>query len=153
MPTLETERELLVELVHLTRRLVALVEAKSSATKDQASRPNDAVEKPLVVTVDEAATLLRCGRTHVFALIRDGVVRRARRIGRRTMVFRASVVAALEEDPVRELPPRPKDERAAPTQPGDWAAIAARAKKIPLSKGDRDAIRALPLSGRLGVED
>lgn len=88
----------------------------------------------VVLTVEEAAVQLGCGRTRVFELMREGVLHRARRLGKKTMVFAASVEAALKlpaprptpAAPRRTPPPRPVVQES----PADGAAIAAEIRSL-----------------------
>lgn len=48
-----------------------------------------------VVTWQEAARLLGCGKTRLFELLAQGVLERAPRYGRSLRIFRASVERAL----------------------------------------------------------
>jgi excisionase family DNA binding protein len=50
---------------------------------------------PAAMTIDEAALRLGCSRTRVFGLLRDGTLRRARRLGRQVTVLAQDVEAAL----------------------------------------------------------
>lgn len=52
---------------------------------------------PPLLTVDEAATLLRCRRTKVFELIAKGVLVKAPRFGKQTTVYAQSVFDLLEK--------------------------------------------------------
>lgn len=65
------------------------------------------LESPLL-TIDEAAALLRCGRTRVFELIAEGRIERAPKFGKKTTVKRASVLACIDEpiEPASPLPPK-----------------------------------------------
>jgi len=50
---------------------------------------------PDVLTVDEAAALLRIGRNHAYELVRTRVLRSVK-LGRRILVPKAALVALLE---------------------------------------------------------
>lgn len=50
-----------------------------------------AVPPSVSMPVEDAARVLGCGKTQVFALLRNGTLKRGKSVGRRTMVTRASV--------------------------------------------------------------
>jgi excisionase family DNA binding protein len=85
-----------------------------------------------IMTVEAAAAHLGCGRTQVFALIRDGAIRRARKLGRRTMVFRDSVEAALLLPEARETPAAKRAEPVQTAQRGDGKTIGDAIRRLPL---------------------
>jgi excisionase family DNA binding protein len=60
----------------------------------------------LVLTVLEAAEVLRCSRTRVFQLLADGTLVRARRYGRQTVIIAESVYQALEVPSPAPLKPK-----------------------------------------------
>lgn len=74
---------------------------------------------PLAIPVEQAATLLGCGRTRVFELLRAGSLRRVR-IGRKTLVGTESVEALLTPRNVRRSP---RADRPAPFVPVDADGI------------------------------
>jgi excisionase family DNA binding protein len=59
----------------------------------------------VAISVEEAARRLGCGRTTVFELLKEGRLRRAKSLGRRTMLL-ASAVAKLGTHPTQGRPPR-----------------------------------------------
>lgn len=64
----------------------------------------------MVITVKEAAEMLHCSRTRIFQLLADGVLIRAQKYGRSTVILRDSVIAALE----MPTPTPPKKRRRTP---------------------------------------
>ncbi len=80
-----------------------------------------------VVTIAEAAELLRCGRSQVFALLAAGRLPRAPRFGKVTTIPRDAVLALLDVS----APPRPAQRRKRSTR-------GARAEA---------ALLAVPLTG------
>lgn len=65
--TLDEIRRLAAVLVQITEHVAVLLATPPPAPRDQAPAGLD-----LVITVEEAARELRCGRTTIYALIRDG---------------------------------------------------------------------------------
>jgi excisionase family DNA binding protein len=81
------------------------------------------------VSVEQAAALLGCGRTQIFGFLKDGKLRRAKKLGRKVMVRMTSVSAlmqSLSEDGTPQWPSSRRSARATTTS---------------------RAIRSLPLSG------
>lgn len=52
-----------------------------------------------LLTVEEAAVLLRCSRSQVYKLLSTGILQRGVRFGRRTVIHEWSVTEALEAQP------------------------------------------------------
>lgn len=82
---------------------------------------------PDVLTVTEAAGLLRCSRAKVFRLIAEGVLQRAASYGRHTLVLAESVTAAISATPKA---PKPAVKRIRPrkTFQAELDAVFADAK-------------------------
>jgi hypothetical protein len=62
------------------------------------------------VTVEEAQTMLGCGRSRIFELLRSGALRRGPKVGRVAMICTKSLEALLERvdrEPVPRLKRRP----------------------------------------------
>jgi hypothetical protein len=72
----------------------------SNAAPDQATRAR-------AVSVEEAQTLLGCGRSQIFELLRSGALRRGPKVGRAAMICAKSLEALLERAN-RAPPPRLK---------------------------------------------
>jgi hypothetical protein len=70
--------------------------------------PGIAIDGP-TVTIDRAAELLYCSRARAWQLLAQGVITRAPRYGRRTVVTTESVHAAALG--VTEAPPTPRPRR------------------------------------------
>lgn len=64
-------------------------------------------EAMIAVPVAAAASMLHCGRTRVFEMLRSGELRRVPRTGRATLVTVESITARL-------TPPAPRRPRASP---------------------------------------
>ena len=56
-------------------------------------------QAPLVLTVDEAATLLRCDRKTVYTAIQRGKLPGVRRVGRSIRIHRPTLIAWLGANP------------------------------------------------------
>jgi hypothetical protein len=73
-----------------------------SATPAQAARAR-------AVSIEEAQTLLGCGRSRIFELLRSGALRRGPKVGRAAMICAKSLEALLER--VDREPETPKLKR------------------------------------------
>jgi excisionase family DNA binding protein len=87
-----------------------------------------------LLTVDEAATRLRCSRRRVFELLADGTLQRGPKYGKQTVITAESVAAALAAPPASENPAPPAKPRAARGLAADVDALldarrAARRKR------------------------
>jgi excisionase family DNA binding protein len=80
-------------------------------------------ERALVVSVEEAGARLGCGRNQIFKLLRQGILDRAPRLGRKVMILAATLQRALEA-------PASKAGRKQRKSSGDFQPIDVR--DIPL---------------------
>jgi len=64
--------------------------------------------RPSGFTIDEAMAQLTCGRTRVFELLSEGLLRRERRIGRRVMIDGSSLAEARRAPKSNHVPPAPR---------------------------------------------
>lgn len=87
---------------------------------------NDVTAPALVLTIEEAALALHCKRNRIFELLSDGVLTRAPKYGKRTLITAASVHAALEYVP----PTAPKPKRIRNRRVGFAASINEVLKSI-----------------------
>jgi predicted DNA-binding transcriptional regulator AlpA len=87
------EIALLLELREEVRHLRAAV----ADLKRQLAAPD-----PIAISVEEAATRLGCGRTQVFKYLKEGRLRRARKLSRRVMVTVESIEALSIHQPAQE---------------------------------------------------
>jgi excisionase family DNA binding protein len=79
-----------------------------------------------LLTVEEAADILRCKRTKVFQLIAEGVLVRGPRFGRKTVVHAEGVYAALEAPSAPEpSPPKKRVRTSRSKHAADIAAVLA----------------------------
>ncbi len=69
---------------------------------------------PVSVTAETAAILLGAGRTTVFRLLREGLLKRGRSVGRETRITTASIDALLEGPKKAARSPPPKTPQVAP---------------------------------------
>lgn len=76
----------------------------------KALRTNEAVESAQVHTVTEVAGILCCHRAQVFKLIKKGKLQTAPRVGRHTLILRASLLAFIDSVPLAA--PRARAARA-----------------------------------------
>lgn len=63
--------------------------------------------EPVLLTIDEAAAVLRCGRRKVFALLAQGVLTRGPCYGAKTVVLAESVYDACNATPM-PAPEKPR---------------------------------------------
>jgi excisionase family DNA binding protein len=82
-----------------------------------------------LLTVAEAAALLRCSRSRVYELLKDGTLVRGPKFGRHTVIPESSVKAALlpVEQPV-PLPAKPRRRRSRSNFNEEIDAVIARAR-------------------------
>ncbi len=80
----------------------------------------DRLERLPSVSSQDAMELLQCGRFRLFELLRQGRLRRAARVGRRTMVTSASVKAVMQGKRLVGRQPKPRR----PDLAGDEARAA-----------------------------
>lgn len=71
---------------------------------------------PLVLTIQEAAETMKCGRTRIYELIADGTLVRGKQFGRKTVVIAESVFNALEAT-YHPAKPTPAERPAAKRRP------------------------------------
>lgn len=86
---------------------------------------------PQALSIEQAQAQLGCSRTRVFDLLQDGTLKRARKIGRRTMVLASSVEAARHL-PNQALPatPRRARRRASVGEVGEHFGDRIRSLKV-----------------------
>jgi hypothetical protein len=77
----------------------------SSAAPAQAARVR-------AVSVEEAQTLIGCGRSRIFELLRSGALRRGPKVGRAAMICAKSLEALLERVDREPEPPKLKQRPA-----------------------------------------
>ena len=76
-------------------------------TKISSTAPAQAA-RARAVSVEEAQTLLGCGRSRIFELLRSGALRRGPKVGRAAMVCAKSLEALLERVAREPATPTPK---------------------------------------------
>jgi hypothetical protein len=76
-------------------------------TKISGTAPAQAA-RARAVSVEEAQTLLGCGRSRIFELLRSGALRRGPKVGRAAMICAKSLEALLERVDREPLPPKLK---------------------------------------------
>ena len=76
------------------------VDATSDASGTAAAIPNDYSALPLLLTVDEVATLLRTSRGAIYTMAERARLPGVRRVGRRLLVCRDTLLKWLRENRV-----------------------------------------------------
>lgn len=88
-------------------------------------RPAKVLRDPVLLTVNEAGEIMKCDPRTVFQLIARGILVRAPKFGKQTVVYADSVYAALDAPPPA---PRPPPERKKRTSKAEFNAAAWIAK-------------------------
>lgn len=105
------------------------------------------------ITVEDAALVLGCGRTQVFALLKSGRLTRAKSFGKRTLITLASVTALQDPAPVQVRAPTPRP-NAKPSARDMRARILSAldgGRKVDVGERTQPNAPEHPMRGRIGA--